>query len=590
MQHFPGLGPEILGAFDAPGVNDRWAAIQERLHPALAALAELLRERAARRMPREWPLYEITYRTLRYTNRGDGSRAPLDEYHMAVDRPPRGSGVYVAVSAAERLVIVALQLTGRRKEDLRRVWEEQRAVWQPLVESLTEVRFADRRVRGQGSGGRGQAGAPGPRTLTPAPAGTWLDRYLASRGASYLLAGFAYAWDDERLARPDFAERILEDALALLPLNEAIMEHAEALDPSGAAMLREQRARYAQLSAPPIETIVERVRARGLALPESLVRAYHVALRTKPLVILPGISGTGKTRLTRLYADAVFDVPPGQDNEHYLLTAVQPDWHNARDLLGYYNAISGRFHATPFLRFLLRAAADPGMPFFACLDEMNLARPEYYLAPILSAMETEDHLIDLGAPGPTVETVTGELLQNPFRLPLNVAITGTVNVDESTHALSDKLLDRANVIELTDVDLEAFRATYRGPVDERAWQTLGQVHAIMARAGQPFGYRTLSEVLRYLEQARGVLAPAQALDQQVRQKVLPKLRGEDSPRLRRALTALLELLLGQPQSAWGKAAAVTPEDVAAAPFPESAEKVRRMLERLDADGFTDFYS
>jgi len=230
------------------------------------------------------------------------------------------------------------------------------------------------------------------------------------------------------------------------------------------------------------------------------------------------------------------------------------------------------------------------MPYYACLDELNLARPEYYLAPILSAMETEDHLIDLGAPEATVETTAGELLQNPFRLPLNVAITGTVNVDESTHALSDKLLDRANVIELTDVDLEAFRATYRGPVDDAAWQMITEIHAIMARAGQPFGYRTLAEMLRYLEQARGVLSVNQALDQQIKQKVLPKLRGEDSPRLRRALTALLELLLGRPQSVWGKAAGITPEDIASAPQPDSAEKVRRMLERLDADGFTDFYS
>ena len=123
-------------------------------------------------------------------------------------------------------------------------------------------------------------------------------------------------------------------------------------------------------------------------------------MQTKPLVILPGISGTGKTRLTRLYADAVFgDRWPGQDNDHYLLVAVQPDWHNARDLLGYYNALTNRFHPTPFLRFLQRAAADPATPYFVCLDEMNLARPEYYLAPILSALETEDHLIDLGVPG-----------------------------------------------------------------------------------------------------------------------------------------------------------------------------------------------
>ena len=108
-------------------------------------------------------------------------------------------------------------------------------------------------------------------------------------------------------ARPDFAAQVIEDVLALFPLNEAIMEQAEALEPHAAALLRERRAgSYPQITLPPIETIVERIRARGFALADSLIRAYHVALQTKPLVILPGISGTGKTRLTRLYADAIF--------------------------------------------------------------------------------------------------------------------------------------------------------------------------------------------------------------------------------------------------------------------------------------------
>jgi hypothetical protein len=145
------------------------------------------------------------------------------------------------------------------------------------------------------------------------------------------------------------------------------------------------------------------------------------------------------------------------------------------------------------------------------------------------------------------------------------------------------------VIELTDVDLEAFRLSYREPIDEAAWPIITRVHAIMSRAGQPFGYRAIAEMLRYIDRARGVLPPAQALDQQIKQKILPKLRGDDTPRLRRGLAALLELLLDQPQSAWGKAAAVEPETVSAAPFPESAEKVRRMLERLETEGFTDFY-
>lgn len=593
---FPGFTPEILGALLEPGIAERWAAVQERLHPALLALTEALQAEGARRFPHEWPLYELSFKSQRYVNRGAGERAPIDEYHVALDRPPRGCGIYIVVSGEERRIVVALQLLRPRKSDLRHVWEDQRVVWQPLVERMNDVRFAEPRpARKQGDRETSRQGEQEAHDATSpllplSPSTTWLDRYLAARGAAYLLAGFAYSWDDERVQQPGFAAQIIEDVLALFPLNEAIMEQAEALEPTGAALLREQRAVYGQTAQTPIETIVERVRARGFALDEALIRAYHVALQTKPLVILPGISGTGKTRLTRLYADAVYNIPAGQQNEHYLLVAVQPDWHNARDLLGYYNALTSTFHPTPFLRFLLRAASDPATPYFVCLDEMNLARPEYYLAPVLSALETEDHEIDLGVPGATVESTTGETLQNPFRLPLNVRITGTVNVDESTHTLSDKLLDRANVIELTDVDLAAFRQSYHGPVDEEAWQTITQIHEIVTRAGQPFGYRTVTEMLRYIEQARGVLPANQALDQQIRQKILPKLRGEDTPRLRRALTNLLELLLGMPQSVWNRAAAVEPEQVARAPFPSSAEKVRRMLERLDSEGFTDFYS
>jgi MoxR-like ATPase len=589
---FPGLTPEALSALLVPGVGERWAAVQERLHPPLAALCERLCAEAAARLPREWPLYEVSFKSQRYVNHRPGERAPIDEYHMVIDRPPRGAGIYIVVSGDERQIIVALHVSRARKEDLRRVWEEGRLLWQPLVERLDEVRFADRR-RPSGDERRIRADLPpsGPQAPAPGPQPIWLDRFLSLRGGSALLAGFAYAWGDPQVGQPEFGARLIDDALALLPLNEAIMEQAEALEPYGAALLREQRAAYTMAAPPPVESIVRRIQSRGFALDDSLIRAYHLALQTKPLVILPGISGTGKTRLTRLYADAVYGdaPPPGAANEHYLLVAVQPDWHNARDLLGYYNALTARFHPTPFLRFLHRAAADPSALYFVCLDEMNLARPEYYLAPLLSALETEDHLIDLGVPGETAETVTGELLQNPFRLPLNVRITGTVNVDESTHQLSDKLLDRANVIELTDVDLPTFRQIYRGAVDEPAWQTIVQIHAVMARVGQPFGYRTIGEMLRYIEHARGVLPPQQALDQQIKQKILPRLRGDDTPRLRRALAALLELLLGAPQRDWGKASSIEPELLAAAPFPTSAEKVRRMLERLEIEGFTDFY-
>jgi len=581
--------PESLDIFRVPGVAERWAAVQERLHPILAALAERLAAAAGRRLPRLWPLYETSFKSRRYLEHGRGRRAPIEDYFVAFDRPPRGGGVTVTVSAPERAILVGLQLWGPRKAELAQVWGAARPVWLPLAERIEregQARFAENRRQGTGGqadgGTGGQAdGQSNPQSLKPKI--LWLDRYLDSPGG-YLWAGFVYPWD----AQPDdLAERIVADLLALLPLNEAIMEQAEL--PGQARALRERPELYAPGGLPPVETIVERVRARGFAIPERTLRAFHVALHTRPLVILPGISGTGKTRLTRLYADAVYDVAPGRDNPYYLVVAVQPDWHSARDLLGYYNALTASFQPTAFLRFLLQAAADPQQSYFVCLDELNLARPEYYLAPLLSAMETAEGTIDLGLPGPEAVMAGGGTVQSPLRLPVNLRMVGTVNVDESTFALSDKLLDRANVIELTDVDLAAFRAGYQGPVDEEVWAAIVAVQPLTAQAGHAFGYRTIGEILRFVEQSAGTLTPREALDLQLKQRVLPRLRGEDAPRLRRALSELLALALGRPTADWGRAAQITPDQLAAAPLPETAAKLRRMLERLDQDGFTDFY-
>lgn len=566
--------PEALATLAVAGVSQRWNAVQEALHPILLRLAETIQAEGARRYPRQWPFYELSFKSQRYVNRGR-ERAPIDEYHMAFDRVPRGAGILVSVSGAERAILVGIQLWGTRKNELRQLWEAARPVWQALVERVEqegEARFAER---------------PRPatsKTNDAAQTPLWLDRYLQTRSANYLWFGFVYPWD----ALPDDLEaRLVNDLLELFPLNEALMEQAELKAYGSAGLLREASLPYHTGSLPAIEQIIERVHQGGFALSERLIRAYHVALQTKPLVILPGISGTGKTRLTRLYADAVHGIAPGASNPFYLLVAVQPDWHSARDLLGYYNALTNTYQATPFLRLLLRASADPQQPYYICLDEMNLARPEYYLAPLLSALETSDHSIDLGAPGDEVRTASGETIANPFRLPLNIHIIGTVNVDESTHSLSDKLLDRANLIELTDVDLDAFKAGYQGLINEEVWQTIVAIHALMTRAGQPFGYRTISEILRYIEQSYGILPLLGALDLQIKQKILPKLKGEDSPRLRRSLSELLGLLIGGPAPT--RASQVSEEQLKQARFPDSAEKVWHMLERLDLEGFTDFY-
>lgn len=522
--------------------------MQELLHPLLAALADQTAGAASRLLPNSWSLYEISYKAARYVNRGAGRRDPIDEYHLVLDRSPRGTGIYVGISGAEERVLVGLQLWRSRKRELAAVWDAGRTVWEPLISALPDVRYA--------------------RSDSPRD-GLWLDDYLATRAANYLWAGWSYSWQAALAAGASFNTTLVNHILQLLPLNEAIMEVVEERVELPPAHLREDRSIYTPpFAGPPIESIIAAIAAWGYVYPPELIRSYHVALHTKPLVILPGISGTGKTRLTRLYADAVHSIVTGAENPFYLVVAVQPDWHNARDLLGYYNPLTERFQPTPTLRMLLRAAADPANPYFICLDEMNLARPEYYLAPILSALETTEHTLDLGIPAEVAQAATGETLRNPIRLPLNVHLIGTVNVDESTFTLSDKLLDRANVIELTAVDLDTWRTHYRGNFDSAAWNLLVALQPILAAAGQPFGYRAVEEIGRYLEGAAGVLEPATALDLQIKQKLLPKLRGEATPRFRQALRDLNALL---------------------EPYPQSAAKVRAMLERLEREGYTDFY-
>ena len=170
--------------------------------------------------------------------------------------------------------------------------------------------------------------------------------------------------------------------------------------------------------------ICQYVQQRGFTFTREVVADYYVSLKTKPFVILTGVSATGKTGLTQLVASAL----SGPDAGHYLLVPVSPDWTDDTYLLGYYNVIQERQIETAFSKFYRWSSDVRSEPFFVCLDEMNLAKVEHYFSHFLSKMET------------------GEL-------PPNLFITGTVNVDESTYLFSKKVLDRANTIEFNEVYL-----------------------------------------------------------------------------------------------------------------------------------------
>lgn len=289
-----------------------------------------------------------------------------------------------------------------------------------------------------------------------------------------------------------------------------------------------------------IETLV----ADRLRFEPDLVQQLHAGLWAHPvrhLAVLTGISGSGKTQLALNYALALTG-SDAADTNYVRVIPVQPGWFDPAPLLGYVNPIQDTsYRSAPFVDLLLRAASDPSHPYIAILDELNLSHPEQYLAPVLSAMETHGW-IDL-------HQMSDGLSPVPQRVqyPANLCIIGTLNMDETTHGLSDKVLDRAYTLEFWKIDVDAFPG----------WSTVDLSNAARARAKSVltslveclspvrlhFGMRTIDDVLRYLSFREGMGgAQDDALDAAIYAKVLPKLRGDSSPRFHQALQATLDVL------------------------------------------------
>lgn len=308
-----------------------------------------------------------------------------------------------------------------------------------------------------------------------------------------------------------------------------------------------------------------------LVFEEAQLRALHLAWHSNPrkrFAILSGLSGTGKTALALAYARAYCAALGLDPDDHREVVAVSPDWRDPAGLLGYFSALHEEptFLAEPALRLILQAARAPARPFFLILDEMNLARVERYLAPLLSAMETGEPIVLHTAP----DEVNGVPPRVPW--PHNLFLAGTVNMDESTHAFSDKVLDRAFTLEFWEVDLPRFFAARPGPRDEGAEAALVGLYEALRPARRHFGYRSAHEVLAFVQAAARVGAPTQeALDQALFSRVLPRLRGEDSRDLRAALDAALALC-------------------EARALPRCAQKLDEMRRRLQEVGVTRFWA
>jgi len=301
--------------------------------------------------------------------------------------------------------------------------------------------------------------------------------------------------------------------------------------------------RITAVSQPPFEEIYRHVSAVGI-FNEIVVKKLHAGLWAHPrrhFAILTGLSGSGKTLLAREYGGALTQA----DKKRMCRVAVQPGWYDPAPMLGYVNPLrQDAYVRTPFLEFLLAATADAEKPYVTILDEMNLSHPEQYLAPVLSAMEIEGGEIDLHR-----ENAVFDGVPRSIQYPSNLVLIGTVNMDETTHGLSDKVLDRAFTLEFWDVDLDAYprweRRTLSGAQTEQVQSLLKELMEALKPARLHFGWRIVDEVLDFLERAAesGIGLPfVSALDGVVYAKVLPKLRGDDSSRFRDALEKCAKVL------------------------------------------------
>lgn len=293
-------------------------------------------------------------------------------------------------------------------------------------------------------------------------------------------------------------------------------------------------------------------------------KRYITSLLAKPFVILTGNSGTGKTRISKQFAEYL-EVIDTNGEKNWLIVPVGADWTDNARVLGFYNPLAengvGKYEKTSVLKLIERANNNPEIPYFLILDEMNLSHVERYFSDFLSHMETPDNPFELDGykNKDDEEEATGRL---PY--PDNLFVIGTVNIDETTYMFSPKVLDRANVLEFKpDRDdvmkmfNESWRQTKITPAKSgvaEAFLRLAKeirngecglsnnqmtevknvfisIYDIAEKNGYEFAYRTVREIRQYLSAAFILSSHWNlqemycAIDEQMLQKVLPKIHG-----------------------------------------------------------------
>lgn len=288
---------------------------------------------------------------------------------------------------------------------------------------------------------------------------------------------------------------------------------------------------------------------------------YITSLLTKPFVILTGNSGTGKTRIAKQFSQYLERTIDGKRN--WLIVPVGADWTDNTKMLGFYNPLEEKYVSTPTLDFILQAIKNPTVPYFLILDEMNLSHVERYFSDFLSAMESDEEIPLYKVSGKKAKDGEEITIPEKIRLPKNLFVTGTVNIDETTYMFSPKVLDRSNVVEFKP-EKEAVLNLMTGSVDvnnvsragsgvaegfidlasvirngvcnveqiklEQVREFLDSIYEELQESGFEFAYRTVKEIRQYYAAAyelqKGNFNLIRTMDEQIVQKILPKIYGD----------------------------------------------------------------
>lgn len=450
---------------------------------------------------------------------------------------------------------------------------------------------------------------------------------------------------------------------------------------------------------PFLKSFIARANLQNNNIDVSFSEKYHnylTAIRTKPFLLLAGISGTGKSRIVREFAfkscPKYLQDKDGTTPGNYCMIEVKPNWHDSTELLGYYSRLGSKpgYQFTKFVKFLVKAKMYPEVPFFVCLDEMNLAPVEQYFAEILSILETRkvvigedgnktikteaiidaEHFKALGKIGGFAPNFTDrdiylklfgidtesdidkevggrtDLTTEGLTLPDNVVIIGTVNMDDTTHQFSRKVIDRAMTIEMNGGNLRSMfggskNLEYLPEAEQKEWQNAfsrryvtadevleahpdvaeelieklpAQLEEInKALKGTPFevSYRVLNELTIMvgvmLDEGRELDdAIAQSVNNILLMKILPRIEGdaemfalsrEYKAKVGVAYDNRLEWLKDiAPDIKESSADAESENDdteenaaVVQEHQPTAQEKIQEMIDRLDNQEFTRFW-